>query len=444
MTIPRHPVKRLIHGISLLTLIRIIKAIINLGTVGILTRVLPKDELGIYFIMLQIANIAALFCRSGLDQGSQKFISTSIIDCPGNVPLIVKRMKFIAIMSTLVICSILSVAWLGVAHRFYQANTLFGILTVQLVIIIVLAFERLQSSVLRAIDRLFLSAIAESFVRQIVVLGVLLFIVFFKPFELSLKSFLVIWAISGLLGVFVISAAIRISLASYRHHKKQPDKMLSSRHILNTCIPMGLTSASSVVRGGADILVIGGLFGAEAAGIYGPLKRISKLFMNLLPINKILSPVVATLHAQSDLATLESTCRKATSYAAAMCIFPAIFLFVFGDWFLGVAFGSKFEKHALLLSILIVGPVIRTFFSAGGLVLQMTGRQVLSMRVSVVMCVLSIFLMGLAAEFSTIYAVAAVSSSTLVVQVLIMNYLVFKEINIRPYASIFSLKELLT
>jgi O-antigen/teichoic acid export membrane protein len=123
-----------------------------------------------------------------------------------------------------------------------------------------------------------------------------------------------------------------------------------------------------------------------------------------------------------------------------MCIPLAIFFFFFGDWFLTVAFGDKYANSGLLLSILILGPLLRAFFSAAGVVLQMTGAQVLTMKVNVLISVAAILLMVAAAQPLGLYGIASVSSAAVVVQALMFNYIVYKRMGIRTYTTLFSLK----
>jgi O-antigen/teichoic acid export membrane protein len=222
--------------------------------------------------------------------------------------------------------------------------------------------------------------------------------------------------------------------------KAEFETTMSFREMVKISLPMGLTSGAAQVRGSSDLIIIGWLLGPAAAGLYGPIKRVSKQFSLLLPVNKILSPIVASLHAQKNTTELEAVCRKATTYASVMCIPLAIFFFFFGDWFLTVAFGDKYANSGLLLSILILGPLLRAFFSAAGVVLQMTGAQVLTMKVNVLISVVAILLMVAVASPFGLYGIASVSSAAVVVQALMLNYIVYKRMGIRTYTTLFSLK----
>ncbi len=436
----KHSLERFVKGVSYLMIIRILKAIVSICIVAILTRSMSKVDIGVYFIMLQIGNIASIFCRMGVDQGNQKFISMALIQSPSAIPDIMKKLRMLPVLSTLVMLVLMSLFWRRISNNVFSSELLTGLLMYQLVMIVVMTFEQIQSSTLRAMDQLFQSAVSETFIRQSLLLIVLGWLFITDASSIQLERVLFIWGIVGLCSIFIFMFTIRWSTGPYRALKGRKDTNIGLREIVKTSIPMGLASAATTVRGSSDLIIIGWLLGPAAAGLYGPLKRVSQQFLFFLPVHKMLSPLVASLFAQKNLTEVEALCRKGTTYASLFCLPLALFFFVWGDWFLHVAFGKKYANLGLLLTILVLGPLCRVFLGAAGIVLQMTGRQLLTMKVNIFITILAIVSMAVVALPYKLYGVATVSSAMLILQVLILNYLVYKEMGIRTYSYLLSFK----
>lgn len=434
---------RLFKGTSYLTCFRIITAIVSIGSISILTRTLPKESIGVYFILLQIAAIASLFCKLGADQGNQKFISMALVNNPANLPKLLKRQRLLVFIGTPATLLVLTLLWSSLSRHIFSSALLGQLLFFQLCIILILATEQMQSSTLRAVDKLFQSAASENFIRQLFFFFFLGALFVYDKSLIQIKIVLLVWIISGLISITVGFIWVRRAVYTYHKFDLQADNIISLKGMAKISLPMGIATCMATIRGSSDVLIIGWLLGPVGVGLYGPLKRISQLLVFLLgSITKMLSPIIASLYTQKKLVEMEAVCRKGATFASIFGIPFALFFFFFGDWFLVFAFGNKYTDLGLLLSILILGPLSSVLCGSPGVVLQMTGHEVLSMKVNTLMSILVILLMLTVALPFGLYGIATVSSTVLCTQFFVLTYLVYRRIGIRTYTSIFSFKPL--
>jgi O-antigen/teichoic acid export membrane protein len=254
---------------------------------------------------------------------------------------------------------------------------------------------------------------------------------------MKIEAVLSLWLVGGCVNVIVGFIWIRQAVKGDRELYRQRASVPGFIDMLKESVPMGLANCMAIIRGSSDVLIIGWLLGASEAGLYGPLKRVSKLVVFLLgAIAKTLSPIVATLYAEERIVELEAVCRKSANIASIVGIPVALFFFVWGDWFLCLVFGNEYRNMGLLLSILILGPVSRALLGSPGIVLQMTGHEVAVMKVNFIISFLTILLMAVFVIPFGLYAIAVVSSALLFIQFLLLSSLVYRKLEFRTFVSV--------
>jgi O-antigen/teichoic acid export membrane protein len=130
-----------------------------------------------------------------------------------------------------------------------------------------------------------------------------------------------------------------------------------------------------ILHSRVDILMLGAMKGAAAAGIYNVANRGAELItFGLNSVNMVLAPTVASLYGQGEKERLQNI-LTISSRAVLLFSLPvtAVFL-LFGGTFLGL-FGSEFVAGSKALSILSVAQFINCAMGSVGVILIMTGHQ---------------------------------------------------------------------
>lgn len=125
-----------------------------------------------------------------------------------------------------------------------------------------------------------------------------------------------------------------------------------------------------------DLLLLGGLVGAEAVGAYKIALALSALVsFGLMSINKVSAPSIVTIFMSGDVARLQQIVGGMTAFAffAALPIVCAITLF--SDELLLLFFSESYLAAAMPLKILCAGEAVNVALGSVSLLLIMTGYE---------------------------------------------------------------------
>ena len=147
------------------------------------------------------------------------------------------------------------------------------------------------------------------------------------------------------------------------------------RKWLGSAVSMMLVSGMYIINSRTDILMLGAISGAEAAGIYNTACRGSELiFFILMPIHQALSPTVSAFYTEKNFDQLQHIVTKSTRIIVLLSLPIVAGLVFFGYWFL-LLFGQAFTEGRLALSILSIGQFINIAFGPVALLLIMTNYE---------------------------------------------------------------------
>lgn len=145
--------------------------------------------------------------------------------------------------------------------------------------------------------------------------------------------------------------------------------------------PMMVIAGASIATKRTDLIMAGALLGADEAGVYGAVVRVSELArFGLQAINSIAAPLIAELYHSGRHGELQHLTTWAARGAFGVASVISIVLFLVGPFILGL-FGAEFENGYLPLLILLVGQLFNSFAGVVGFVMMMTGQQYQSMRI---------------------------------------------------------------
>ena len=91
-------------------------------------------------------------------------------------------------------------------------------------------------------------------------------------------------------------------------------------------------------------------------------------------INPTLSPIVSKLHTAGQRVRLQRGITRVARIGLLLSLPVALFLIIFGDWFLSL-FGPGYTEGEIALGILSVGQVINVAAGSVAMILVMTGNE---------------------------------------------------------------------
>jgi O-antigen/teichoic acid export membrane protein len=170
---------------------------------------------------------------------------------------------------------------------------------------------------------------------------------------------------------------------------------LNTWQFLKESLPILYSSSIIVILNWLGTFVLGIYSTNEVIGIFSLCVKIAFL-LNFVSqaINSILAPKIAKIYMSNKL--LE--CQKLISFSAKLnflsSLIIGIIVIIFNKYLLGI-FGEEFKAGSLIFIILCIGQLISSFSGSVGIILQMTGKQVIYQYLMIIALIVSLFFMFL-------------------------------------------------
>ena len=152
--------------------------------------------------------------------------------------------------------------------------------------------------------------------------------------------------------------------------------MFEVRSWLSAGGPLMLVGALQVASVQVPVILLGALADAEAVGLYAVAQRGAALINSILvAVSVPLAPMLASLHATGEGAKLQRVITVSTRVVLLAALPFALFLLLYGRWFLAL-FGPEFAGGAAMaLTVLSVAELASVTMGSAALVLMMTGHE---------------------------------------------------------------------
>lgn len=125
-----------------------------------------------------------------------------------------------------------------------------------------------------------------------------------------------------------------------------------------------------------DTIILGVFSGKAAVGVYGIASKVSELMrLVLVVVSGIISPVIASLYTQQNMAKLQALATQTAQKMLWLALIPFVFFVVIGKWALTTFFGTDFTEGYTPLLILATGQLCNVAAGAGATFLMMTGNN---------------------------------------------------------------------
>jgi O-antigen/teichoic acid export membrane protein len=165
-----------------------------------------------------------------------------------------------------------------------------------------------------------------------------------------------------------------------------------AREFYDHAAPVAMSSFGKVFQNRADILLVGALLTAVAAGVYNVvLVLISIAWIPLVAFNQLLPPVASRLHARDQVETLNAVYSSVTRLIVTTAVPIIAVQAVYGRELLAL-FGDQFTRGYLPLVVYLPGVFVGSAVGATGWLLMMTDHQYARMALDWLLAVLNVTL----------------------------------------------------
>ena len=165
-----------------------------------------------------------------------------------------------------------------------------------------------------------------------------------------------------------------------------------ARRFYDHAAPVAMSSLGKVFQNRVDVLLVGALLTATAAGVYNVvLVLIAIAWIPLRSFNQLLPPVASDLYANDRTATLNAVYTSVTRQIVTAVVPILVVLAVYGRELLGL-FGDPFVAGYLPLVVYLGGVFVGSAVGATGWLLMMTDHQYARMALDWLLAVLNVAL----------------------------------------------------
>lgn len=175
----------------------------------------------------------------------------------------------------------------------------------------------------------------------------------------------------GVLAVATYPATMRVTgvRPAYRGLRSE------AAHFYDHAVPTAVGNVGSLLRNRVDVVLIGLLLTATAAGIYNVvLVLVAVVRIPLAAFNQLFPSVASDLYADDEMGTLDDVYTTVTRLVVTLSLPLVGVMLVFGDSLLGL-FGPEYVRGYPLLAVFLVGRFIGNLVGATGFLMSMTNHQ---------------------------------------------------------------------
>ena len=292
-----------------------------------------------------------------------------------------------------------------------DSNELFLAVVLAMTTLPLASLRNLRLGAMRGLDRIVLGQIPDAIFAPLITIVLTGSIYFLLPDRLN-----VFWV----LGIKIVATAVTFIVGtlwlvrSLPPGVKQIKPQYRSKSWLVSALPFMFLGTVELINSRIDIIMLGGIEGAAAVGIYAAIAGIAQLtaFIHQASLG-VLGPTIATLYSQGKVRELEKLIQQSILAVFTTSLLVGGTVIGFSKYLL-LIFGAEFVTGSTAMNILIGGQIFNALTGPVGLVLNMTGHQrqtaiatALSAALNIVLNALLIPRWGIVgAALSTVFSIA--------------------------------------
>lgn len=361
----------LIRGVGVSLLLRGAGAALSLAVSIVLARLLGAEGFGVYAYCLAIVSLLAIPSQFGAGTVLVRFVAAYERQRQwGLVRGLLSWANQFVLASSVVLAAITAVVFIGYPGLMPsgEASTLW----LALVLLPVLALGELRAAALRGFRRFAKGQLPEMILRP----GGLLLIVFLMTafsFPLGPRDAMLAYIVACLIafgfGVWWLWRAVPAqSWAS--NPERETGKWARAMGVLS------LTQGGRVALSRVDLVFVGSLAGAEAAGVYRVATSLVGLVgFTLSAFNSVVGPYFSGFHVNDQHDRIKRLMLASAVAAGGFAVPIVLALYFWGEALIQIIYGADFVYAYVPLLILCVGQLVNAATGTVGTLTSMIGRE---------------------------------------------------------------------
>jgi O-antigen/teichoic acid export membrane protein len=366
ISVARPVISRILLSASATVILQGASMVMGFATAVLLARLLGGQRYGWYVFALSWAGILTIPALLGLDRFLVRGIAIYEVQRKWQLMGgLLRRTNQLVLLSSMVIaCTgcVVAIVWLSPSLRWPFC--------VAMLLVPTTALTLLRQGAMQAIGRVVTGQSPEYLIRPILILvgiGALELVGALTP-TTALEANVTGVAVAFVVGTWLLRRALPAAVRSVR-----PEYATSEW--IRAALPMMLVGGVWIANSYITTLVVGTLDGPRAAGVYSVVQKGAELIVVLLvAANMPLAPAIARMHAHGDKEGFEHTTHRVAQTTLLVSAPVAAALFLFPGIYLGL-FGPGFQTGATALRILALGQLFNAAAGPAGNVLIMAGHE---------------------------------------------------------------------
>lgn len=353
--------------------IRVINAGLSLIISIFLSRLLGAEGYGAYAYAIAWVMVLSIPAKCGSDEFLVREVA--IYHNQSALGLLKGLLSWVnmVVFSTSVLIAILAVGVTWLLSNGEQTNIIVSTFFAALFLLPLQGFIGIHQATMRGFRRVISGLVPMMLLHPVLFIGGIAVVYFLWGAFITPLSVMCLNIGASVVVLIVGSVLLRRSIPKDVTHA-QPE--FKEKAWLHSILPFMLISGMYVINNRADVLMVGYLLGAKAAGIYTVAARCAELItFTIVALNTSLAPVVASLYRQNEQERLQRIVTKSSRFLLFVTLPIVGILVLFSEEFL-LFWGIEFAEGATVLRLLSLGQLVNVSMGAFlGLLLNMTGHE---------------------------------------------------------------------
>ena len=352
----------------------------------ILGRNLGVDKYGTYELAIRISAITLIFSLVGMPNVILKEVAIGFSRSKWQY---IKDHLFTAGLIASISSIILSVSLILLApflsQKIFQSDELINPFRIILSALLFQSLTRILAAGINGLGKIWQSNLINETLGVLLFLsGIFIILVTKQEFDLDIIARL-----------FLLSRII-VTISGFIYWHKifsyQTEKGKFQYTIIKPSLLLFLASSSSIIVSNANAVILGAFSNTVDVGLFSTATKIVFLTVFFLQItNSAVSPKIASLYANNDIASLKKMLFNVTRLLWVIGILCLFGLIAFGKWILNL-WGEDFQEAYRILVILSIGQFVNISTGAVGVLLIMSGNEKSISRISLSFMIINVLL----------------------------------------------------
>lgn len=370
--------KKAIKILILKLLATLIVFIINIY----IARTLSVEEFGEYSLIISVSNILVVYFIFGLDITVLRLVTLYKKANKNKV----KGLYIFALTAITINFMIFGL----LIYEYLKENIKYELVALVHMIIFsyILAMIAVTAAFIQALNQKHIVISQANQLARSAILGlVLIYFLFINQIEISISNLMVLNNISALFTLLIFTSILirDVSWGGIVNISSQINLKWIKESFL-----IFIISVQGVVITQLPILGIGYIQGSVSAAFFAVSMKITGLIVfGISAINAVIAPQIAKAYQDKKIHELESIIKRASTISFYYSIVTLVIILIGGEYLLGM-FGKDYIDTKNIMIVLALGHVLDSYFGSVGLVLTMTGKQKVLIKVGFLVLTISI------------------------------------------------------